>query len=82
MFLNRTTDQRNNISGKKIAEIRKGMRISQRQLADLLCEEGLIVNKNAVQRIESGQRFLTDIELVVFSKVLKVSIGELLGIGG
>ncbi len=39
---------------------------------------GLDVDKNAVQRIESGQRFVTDIELVVLSKVLNVSIETLL----
>ncbi len=80
MFLNRTSDSRNNICGTKIAEIRKGMKISQRQLADLLSEEGLIVDKNAIQRIESGQRFVTDIELEYISKTLKVSFNELLGI--
>ena len=32
----------------------------------------------AVQRIESGQRFVTDIELVVLAKVLNVSIETLL----
>lgn len=35
-------------------------------------------NKNAIQRIESGQRFVTDIELVALAKVLKVSLNELL----
>lgn len=40
---------------------------------------GLDVDKNAVQRIESGQRFVTDIELIVISKVLKKSFEELLG---
>ena len=39
---------------------------------------GLDVDKNAVQRIESGQRFVTDIELVVLAKVLNVSIETLL----
>ena len=39
---------------------------------------GLDVDKNADQRIESGQRFVTDIELVVLAKVLNVSIETLL----
>lgn len=51
---------------------------SQKALADLLQVAGLDVDKNAVQRIESGQRFVTDIELQVIAKVLKVSYEDLL----
>lgn len=54
------------------------MGISQRQLADLLQLEGLEVDKNAIQRIEAGKRFVTDIELVQLAKVLRVSYAALL----
>ena len=40
--------------------------------------EGLDLDKNAVQRIESGKRFVTDIELKVLAMVLGVSYQELL----
>lgn len=60
MFTNRTPDGRNNIVGVKIAQIRKNLRISQRELADRLQINGLDIDKNAVQRMESGQRFITD----------------------
>ncbi len=36
------------------------------------------MDKNAIQRIESGARFITDIELKTFAKVLDVSFEELL----
>ena len=36
------------------------------------------MDKNAIQRIESGQRFVTDIELIALKKVLNVSFEELL----
>ena len=39
----------------------------------LLQLHGLDVDKNAIQRIEEGKRFVTDIELVYLSDVLKVS---------
>ena len=39
---------------------------------------GLDLDKNAVQRMESGQRFVTDIELAVLCRVLKKSYEELL----
>ncbi len=52
---------------------------SQRQLADMLVLQGLDIDKNAIQRIESGQRFVTDIELKVIANVLNTSYNELLG---
>lgn len=39
---------------------------------------GLDMDKNAVQRIESGARFVTDIELAGIAKVLSVTCDELL----
>ena len=78
MFINKSADNQNNISGKQIAKRRKQMGQSQRQLADKLQLSGLDVDKNAVQRIEAGKRFVTDIELVHFSKVLNLTYDQLL----
>jgi len=47
-------------------------------LAERLQLAGLDVDKNAIQKIESGQRFVTDIELKVIAKVLGVSYSDLL----
>ena len=80
MLINKTENQRNNISGIKIAAVRKSMRISQRQLAERLEEAGLVIDKNAVQRIESGQRFVIDTELQIIARVLNISVSELLGL--
>lgn len=82
MFTNRTPDERNNIVGVKVAELRKaqGKRFSQRALADKLNDIGLDIDKNAVQRIESGQRFVTDIELGYLAKALGATVAELLGV--
>lgn len=52
--------------------------MSQRMLAERAQVEGLDLDKNAIQRIESGQRFVTDIELKVFAKILEVRYDELL----
>ena len=78
MFINKTPDGRNNICGNKIASIRKEMKLSQRALADKLQIEGLDIDKNAIQRIESGKRFVTDIEIVIISRTLNITIEELL----
>ena len=78
MFINKTADGLNNICGKNIAKLRKEMKISQRILADRLQLAGLDVDKNAIQRIEAGKRFVTDIELVALCKVLNKTLEELL----
>ena len=78
MFINKSIDGRNNLSGLQIAAYRKAMKKSQRELADALQLVGLDVDKNAIQRIESGKRFVTDIELVYFAKALNVTYEELL----
>ena len=77
MFINKAADGRNNICGKSIAIFRKELWISQRELADRLQLSGLDIDKNAIQRIEAGKRFVTDIELVIIAQVLKKSISEL-----
>ncbi len=80
MYKNRSTDGKNNICGKKVSEFRLKLpeKTSQRKLADLLQIEGLDIDKNAIQRIESGQRFVTDIELKALAKVLGVTYEDLL----
>lgn len=80
MYKNRAPDGRHNICGRRVAALRKAKvpKMSQRGLADLLQLSGLDVDKNAVQRIESGQRFVTDIELKALAHVLNISVDELL----
>lgn len=80
MFINKGSNGDNNICGRKVAECRKNLGRSQRQLADTLQLLGLDVDKNAVQRIEAGKRFVTDIEVVFLSKALNVTVNELLGL--
>lgn len=78
MFINKTTDGRNNVCGKNVTRLRNGLKLSQRQIADLLQLNGLDVDKNAIQRIEAGKRFVTDIELIALSKIFNVTYDELL----
>lgn len=78
MFINKTSDHKNNLCGKNVGAFRKELGLSQRALADRLQLIGLDVDKNAIQRMESGQRFVTDIELVALTKALNRSFEELL----
>lgn len=80
MYKNKLSNGRNNICGKNIRKLRQQLpeKTSQRKLADLLQMHGLDIDKNAIQRMESGQRFVTDIELKALSDVLNISCDELL----
>lgn len=78
MFINKSNDGKNNICGERVARCRKQMNISQRQLADALQLLGLDVDKNAVQRIEAGKRFVTDIEIVYLAQALRTTVNDLL----
>ena len=77
MFKNRALNGSNNMCGKKISLLRAKMGLSQREVADGLQIMGIDIDKNAVQRIESGKRFVTDIELKALSTLFNVSMEEL-----
>lgn len=79
MFKNKNGNECN-ICGKKVSELRMKLdgKVSQNDFANLLAQNGLDIDKNAIQRIESGKRFVTDIELKVIAKVLDVDYKTLL----
>ena len=78
MFKNKAHDGRNNLCGANIAAQRTRFGMSQRELADKLQLQGTDLSKNAIQRLESGERFVTDIELKAFAEVLGCPVGTLL----
>ena len=80
MFKTKTDGGSNNLCGKNVYLLRKSRvpKMSQRALAEKLQLYGMDVDKNAVQRIECGKRFVTDIELVALAQALSVAIEELL----
>ena len=53
-------------------------KMSQRILAEKLQLYGVDVDKNAIQRIECGKRFVTDIELISICKVFNITPDKLL----
>ena len=80
MFKNKNNGK-NNLCGGRIRELRLSFptKLSQRALADKMQLIGIDLDKNAIQRIESGARFVTDIELVGFAHVFGTTLDELLG---
>ena len=73
-------DGKKNICGKRVQAARKRLKLTQENLAAKLQIEGAIIERNSVSRIESGERFVADYELLVLSKILKVSPAYLLGL--
>lgn len=73
MFINKAEDNRNNLCGENIARLRTARGWSQRELAEALQLLGLDIDKNAIQRIEAGKRFVTDIELRFFVQLFNCS---------
>ena len=78
MFINKSSSGCNNLIGERLAEKRKEMKLSQKKFADRLQLLGLDVDKNAIQRIECGKRFVTDIELTYICKALDTDPNKLL----
>jgi len=68
-----------NISGDRIHQARTTMRLSQADLAARMQVNGVGIEREAVSKIETGDRFVTDYELMVFAKVLGVSVEWLIG---
>ena len=78
MFKIKAADGSNNITGKRIAEIRRQKNLSQRKLAAKMQLLGFDVDHYFIRRVENGERFVTDIDLVIFSRALETPITEII----
>ena len=68
-----------NISGDRIHQARTARRLSQDALAAKMQIAGVALGREAISRIETGDRFVSDYELVIFSRVLGVTVEWLTG---
>ena len=59
--------------------MRATKRISQADLAARMQVKGVFIEREAISKIETGDRFVTDYELMVFSDVLGVTMDWLTG---
>ena len=64
-----------NVSGDRVRELR----LSQTALAAKMQTEGAIIEQDAVSRIESGSRLVTDYELLAMTKIFNVSADWIIG---
>lgn len=68
-----------NISGDRIRQARVTQRMSQSALAVKMQLRGVTIEREAISKIESGDRFIADYELLTLSQVLGVSMDWLTG---
>ena len=69
---------RRNISGERVRMKRLSMRLSQAALVAKVQTEGVVLEQDAISRIELGDRMVQDYELWALSSVLGVSADWLL----
>ena len=72
-------DGRKNVSGNRIQQTRTALKLSQSDLAARMQVNGVTIEREAISKIETGDRFVSDYELMTFAKVLGVSINWLVG---
>ena len=72
-----TTGEKNLI-GKRLIELRRQRHMSQRLLAYKLQLRGYDMDKNVITRIETQQRFVTDIEIQAFCELFHITFEELI----
>ncbi|WP_432628208.1 helix-turn-helix domain-containing protein [Brotaphodocola sp.] len=67
-----------NLIADKLRQLRESHGFSQRKLAMEFQLMGLDIDRNVITRIETKQRYVTDIELCAIMKVFQISSEELL----
>ena len=67
-----------NLIGTNLIALRKKHHLSQRALAHELQLKGYDIDKNVITRIETQQRFVTDIEIQAFCELFHITFEELI----
>lgn len=80
MFKIKAIDGKNNVTGERIMQIRKEKKLSQRKLAKKMQLLGYDVDHYFIRRVENGERFVTDIDLIIFARTLEVDIADLISV--
>lgn len=74
----RTSNGNKNMIGKNLMLLRQNRELSQRDLARELQLIGYDIDRNVITRIETNQRYVTDIEILAFCQVFYVTFEDLI----
>ena len=69
----RTQSGEKNLISQRLIELRRTHNMSQRDLAYKLQLAGYDMDKNVITRIETNQRYVTDIEIKALSQIFDVT---------
>jgi transcriptional regulator with XRE-family HTH domain len=71
-----------NVVGQMVARIRRDQKLTQEDFAGRLAVVGWDISRDSIKRIESGEREVTDIDLLRLARGLRVPPARLLdGVG-
>ena len=78
---NTSKSKSKNIIGPQVKAARLAFKpaLSQDALAGRLAQRGIAIDRSAISRIESGERYAMDFEVVAIARCLKVSVEYLIG---
>lgn len=70
-----------NVIGSRVRIARRRLHppVSQEDLSGRLAAKGITINRSGVSKIENGERYLMDYEIIALSKSLKTSVAWLFG---
>ncbi|MGM9618162.1 helix-turn-helix domain-containing protein [Butyricicoccus sp.] len=74
----RTKNGEKNLIANQLVALRKQHKLSQRELAHQMQLAGYDIDKNVITRIETNQRYVTDIEVRGFAELFGVSYQQLM----
>ena len=69
----RELNGKKNLIAERLVALRKRDKLSQRKLAAKLQLVGMDMDKNVITRIETGKRYVTDIEIRALANIFDVS---------
>lgn len=69
-------DGKKNICGEQIRKIRMEKKMSQAALSRALQLEGITIDRYSICRMEKGERFIADYELIKIAGILGVPVAS------
>lgn len=73
-----TPSGKKNLVSKRLIELRREHKLSQRDLARILQLAGYDIDKNVITRIETNKRYVSDIELRALCQIFGVTYDYLI----
>lgn len=67
-----------NICSNQVYRLRTAARMTQFDLATLMQNEGVAIEREAISKIETADRYVADFELRAIAKIFKLDINDLL----